>query len=69
MRYGSIYKKGHSQAADERPDQAAERMWQKGVIVGKGSVIAAGAVVTKSVGEYEIWGGAPARKIKGRFDD
>lgn len=41
----------------------------KGVTIGKGSIIAAGAVVTKNVGEYEIWGGVPAKKIKNRFDD
>ena len=41
----------------------------KGVTIGKGSVIAAGAVVTKNVGEYEVWGGVPARKLKNRFDD
>lgn len=41
----------------------------KGVTIGRGSVIAAGAVVTKNVGEYEIWGGVPAKKIKNRFDD
>ena len=41
----------------------------KGVTVKRGSVIAAGAVVTTDVGEYEIWGGVPARKIKNRFDD
>lgn len=41
----------------------------KGVTIGRGSIIAAGAVVTKNVGEYEIWGGVPAKKIKNRFDD
>lgn len=37
-----------------------------GVTVGKGSIIAAGAVVTKSIPPYEIWGGVPARFIKKR---
>jgi len=41
----------------------------KGVHIGKGSVIAAGAVVIRDVGEYEIWGGVPAKKIKNRFSD
>ncbi len=40
-----------------------------GVSLGRGSVIAAGAVVTKSVPEYEIWGGVPARKIGIRVKD
>lgn len=39
----------------------------KGVAIGKGSVIAAGSVVTKNIGEYEIWGGVPAQKIRNRF--
>jgi maltose O-acetyltransferase len=33
------------------------------VTIGTGAVIAAGAVVTKSVPDYEIWGGIPAKKI------
>jgi acetyltransferase-like isoleucine patch superfamily enzyme len=38
----------------------------KGVLIGTGAVIAAGAVVTKSVPAYEIWGGVPAKKIGDR---
>lgn len=37
------------------------------VKISKGSVIAAGAVVTKDIPPCEIWGGVPARKIKDRF--
>lgn len=33
------------------------------VHIGKGAVICAGAVVTKDVGDYEIVGGVPAKKI------
>lgn len=40
----------------------------KGVNIGKGSVIAAGAVVTANVGEYEIWGGIPAKMLRKRFE-
>ena len=39
----------------------------KGVRIGAGSVIAAGAVVTRSVANNEIWGGVPARKIGERI--
>jgi serine O-acetyltransferase len=34
--------------------------------VGNGTVIAANAVLTQSTGEYEIWGGVPARKLSDR---
>lgn len=35
----------------------------KGARVGDGAVIAARAVVTKPVPDYEIWGGVPAKRI------
>ena len=37
-----------------------------GVTIGKGSVVAAGAVVTESVAPYSIVGGVPAKLIKSR---
>lgn len=37
-----------------------------GVFIHKGSVIGAGAVVTKDVQQYEIWAGNPAKKIGDR---
>jgi acetyltransferase-like isoleucine patch superfamily enzyme len=38
----------------------------KGVKIGQGAIIAAGSVVTKSVGPFEVWGGTPAKKLKDR---
>lgn len=35
-----------------------------GVIIGKGSTVASGAVVTKDVPEYSLVGGVPAKLIK-----
>jgi len=37
-----------------------------GVIIGKGSVVASGAVVTKDVSPYTVVGGVPATYIKDR---
>lgn len=37
-----------------------------GVHIASGAVIAAGSVVTHSVGSFEIWGGNPARQIGAR---
>ena len=39
----------------------------KGVIIGKGAVVAACALVTKDVPAYSIVGGIPAKVIKMRF--
>ena len=39
----------------------------KGVTIGRGSVVAAGSVVTKSCPPYSIIGGVPAKVIRMRF--
>lgn len=41
----------------------------KGVTIGRGAVVAAGAVVTKDVPPYAIAGGNPAKVIKYRFTE
>lgn len=41
----------------------------KGVRIGRGSIIAAGALVNKEVHPYTIVGGIPAKKISNRFQD
>lgn len=38
-----------------------------GVRIGRGAIIAAGAVVTSDVAPYEIRGGNPARGLGARF--
>jgi acetyltransferase-like isoleucine patch superfamily enzyme len=64
-----------NQQADgaEMPITLEEDVWLganavvlKGVRIGRGAIVAAGAVVTKSVPPFEIWGGVPAGKISER---
>jgi acetyltransferase-like isoleucine patch superfamily enzyme len=38
----------------------------KGVTIQRGAIVAAGSVLTKSPGAFEIWGGVPAKKLKDR---
>lgn len=38
----------------------------QGVTIGDGAVVAAGAVVTKDIPSFEVWGGIPARYIRKR---
>lgn len=38
----------------------------QGVTIGEGAVVAAGAVVTKDIPEYEVYGGNPAKRICSR---
>ncbi|MDH5216059.1 MAG: acyltransferase [Gammaproteobacteria bacterium] len=41
----------------------------KGVTIGRGSIIAAGAIVVNSVPEYSVVAGVPAKIIKKRFEE
>jgi acetyltransferase-like isoleucine patch superfamily enzyme len=59
----------------QAPIQCGNHVWiganvvvLKGVNIGEGAVVAAGAVVTKNIPSNEIWGGVPARKIGERKD-
>lgn len=56
---------------ESMPVHIGENVWigansviLKGVSIGSGAVIAAGAVVNCDIPAYEIWGGVPAKKIK-----
>ena len=45
----------------------ARAIIMSGVTIGRGSIIAAGSVVTKDIPPYEIHAGVPAKKIRDRF--
>jgi len=40
-----------------------------GVKIGRGSIVAAGSVVTRDVEKFSIFGGVPAKKIGDRFEN
>ena len=46
----------------------ANSLIMSGINISNGAVIAAGSVVTKDVGPYELVGGNPAKLIKSRFN-
>ena len=66
--YGDLW---HAKHSDHAPIKIHDNVWigeraiiLKGVTIGKGAIIAIGAVVTKDVPEYAIVAGNPARIVK-----
>ena len=56
--------KGANIVLEENVWIGAQCMVLKGVRLGRGAVIGAGSVVTKSVPAGEVWAGVPARRLK-----
>ena len=63
----------YNSTADFKPIHIGQYCWigtgaivLQGVKIGEGSVVAAGAVVTKDIPPYEVWGGVPAKFIRKR---
>ena len=48
---------------------ATDSIILSGVTIGRGSIVAAGSVVTKSIAPYSVVGGNPAKHIKYRFSE
>ncbi|WP_309717796.1 acyltransferase [Armatimonas sp.] len=63
----------YRQVGPEAPIRLEKDVWLgvnvtvlKGVTIGEGAIVAAGAVVNKDIPPYEIWGGIPAKKLRDR---
>jgi chloramphenicol O-acetyltransferase type B len=68
------YKTSDKRREDDQPVKIENDVWVgtgaiilKGVTIGRGSIIAAGSVVTKNVPPYAIVGGVPAKIIRFRW--
>lgn len=77
-KWGNIMKKNFSRHEFEifHKTKIGNDVWlgarclvKAGVKIGDGAVVGMGSVVTKNIGEYEIWAGNPAKLIRKRFDD
>jgi acetyltransferase-like isoleucine patch superfamily enzyme len=74
----SMFSAGHDYTSLDLPDTygkitVCDHVWiggrsiiLQGVTIGEGAIVAAGSVVTKDVGAYEVVAGVPARMIKRR---
>lgn len=75
--YNSVLNVVEEDNIDEFPLQIGHDVWIGANVVitagcqyiGNGAVIAAGAVVTKNIPDFSVWGGVPAKYIKMRFDN
>lgn len=60
---------GQQGMTETRPRIGSRVIILPGVHIGDGCVIGAGAVVTKNVPPYQIWGGNPAHFLKSRLPE
>jgi acetyltransferase-like isoleucine patch superfamily enzyme len=68
------YNESDKRKEDDEPVYVEDDCWigtnvtiLKGVTIGRGCIVAAGAVVNKSIPPYSIVGGVPAKVLKFRF--
>jgi len=69
------YKESDKKPTDDEPVYIEDDCWiasnvviLKGVTIGRGSIVAAGAIVNKSIPPYSIVGGIPAKILKFRWN-
>ena len=69
--HGLVYRSTFGRGTVSKQITVEDKVWLgagvivlQGVTIGEGSVISAGAVVTKDVEPYSVYGGVPAKRIK-----